>query len=101
MIRVIETLDNNKESIDNIIEEWLNTTLAGLDDNITYDNVDTTDPTYITFSYYYETDNDKIYLGEWDINYEDMINISDNEVINILNNISAEVDAVASTVIDE
>ena len=39
-----------------------------------------------------------IYLGQWDINYEDMINMSEKERINLLDNISAEVEASASDI---
>lgn len=110
MIRIIESIssDQNKMKLklkendsievdENLIDDWLNITLAGLDDNIIYDNVDLSTPSMITFEYYYNIgDMNPIYLGQWDINYEDMINMSEKERINLLDNISAEVEAAVS-----
>lgn len=110
MIRIIESISSNQNKMklklkendsievdENLIDDWLNITLAGLDDNIIYDNVDLSTPSMITFEYYYNIgDMNPIYLGQWDINYEDMINMSEKERINLLDNISAEVEAAVS-----
>ena len=112
MIRIIESISNDQNKMklklkennsieidENLIDDWLNITLAGLDDNIIYDNVDLSTPSMITFEYYYNIgDMNPIYLGQWDINYEDMINMSEKERINLLDNISAEVEASASDI---
>ena len=97
MIRIIESISSNQNKMklklkennsievdENLIDDWLNITLAGLDDNIIYDNVDLSTPSMITFEYYY--------------NIEDMINMSEKERINLLDNISAEVEASASDI---
>ncbi len=114
MIRVIETIDNdienkmtlvlkeNDSKVDvDLINDWFSTTLAGLDDNIVFDDINYDDLDNVTASYYYTDDNnDSIYLGEWDINYNDMINTSNVDRVKILDNISAEVEASASGIID-
>lgn len=113
MIRVIETIDNdienkmklelkeNDSKVDvNLIIDWFSTTLAGLDDNIAVDDINYDDLNSVTANYYYYVDGDSIYLGEWDINYNDMINMSDVDRVKILDDISAEVEASASGIID-
>ena len=108
MVRIIEEFENNE--LKNLngstttydqeqdIVEWLNITLAGLDDSIFYDNVDLSDfPYYITVEYYVTDENNvNNYIGTWDLNYDDLKSMSDNEVMNYLDDISSEVDAAAS-----
>nr|DAW34188.1 MAG TPA: hypothetical protein [Caudoviricetes sp.] len=115
MIRIIESIDNdienkmtlelkeNDSKVDvDLINDWFSTTLAGLDDNIIFDDINYDDLNNVTANYYYYSDNDdNIYLGEWDINYNDMINMSDVDRVKILDNISAEVEASASGIIDD
>ena len=90
MIRIIESIDNdienkmtlelkeNDSKVDiDLINDWFSTTLAGLDDNIVFDDINYDDLNNVTANYYYSDNDDNIYLGEWDINYNDMINMSD------------------------
>lgn len=114
MIRIIESIDNdienkmtlelkeNDSKVDiDLINDWFSTTLAGLDDNIVFDDINYDDLNYVTANYYYSDNDDNIYLGEWDINYNDMINMSDVDRVKILDNISAEIEASASGIIDD
>lgn len=114
MIRIIESIDNdienkmtlelkeNDSKVDiDLINDWFSTTLAGLDDNIVFDDINYDDLNNVTTNYYYSDNDDNIYLGEWDINYNDMINMSDVDRVKILDNISAEVEASASGIIDD
>lgn len=108
MIRILESLDDIEHKVncelkeevnivdETIVDDWLNITLAGLDDRIVYKDVDTSTPDMITVDYYFLDDEDEIYLGQWDINYEEMINLSEVDKVKILDNISAEVEASAS-----
>lgn len=114
MIRIIESIDNdienkmtlelkeNDSKVDvDLINDWFSTTLAGLDDNIVFDDINYDDLNNVTANYYYSNNDDNIYLGEWNINYNDMINMSDVDRVKILDNISAEVEASASGIIDD
>lgn len=106
MIKILEDINALKETVEStkvneqILNDWLGITLAGLDDNIVFDDIDYTDPNYITVKYYYKDGNDSMYLGEWNIDYNEMINMSDVDRVKILDNISAEVEASASDIVD-
>ena len=111
MIRIVEEIENDKElklkddvnssQLDNQINDYLGITLAGLNDNIYFTSIDTSDYPYITFEYYVNDKGEDIYLGSWDFNIDDLNNMSDNERINYLDNISAEVMASASNFIED
>ena len=106
MIKILEDINTLKETVEStkvdedVVKDWLGITLAGLDDNIVFDDIDYTDPNYITVKYYYTDHNDSMYLGEWNIDYNEMINMSDVDRVKILDNISAEVEASASGIVD-
>lgn len=105
MIRILENVENsNTNNInENDIEKYLDITLAGLNDNINYQSVDTSEFPYVTVEYYFfdEDQSEDIYLGTWDFDFDLLKNMSENDRIMYLDTISAEVDAAAVDFIDD
>lgn len=122
MIRVLEDINNkqfnielkehnndtklhNDRSMETEVDDCLGITLAGLNDDIYFTNVDSSEYPFVTAEYYVKDQNndtyDDIYLGTWDFDFDKIKAMSKIDKIKYLDNISSEVDAAASDYVSE
>lgn len=121
MIRVLEDINNKPfnielkenddknlytdKSMETEVNDCLGITLAGLNDNIYFNNVDMSEYPYVTVEYYVKDQDDDtyddIYLGTWDFDFDEINAMSEIDKVKYLDNISSEVDAAASDYISE
>lgn len=121
MIRVLEDINNKHfnielkesddkklytdKSMETEIDNCLGITLAGLNDDIYFTNVDSSEYPFVTAEYYVKDQDDDtyddIYLGTWDFDFDEINAMSETDKVKYLDNISSEVDAAASDYISE
>lgn len=121
MIRVLEDINNKHfnielkenddkklytdKSMETEVDNYLGITLAGLNDDIYFTNVDLSEYPFVTAEYYVKDQDDNtyddIYLGTWDFDFDEINAMSETDKVKYLDNISSEVDAAASDYISE
>lgn len=121
MIRVLEDINNKHfnielkenddkklytdKSMETEVDNYLGITLAGLNDDIYFTNVDLSEYPFVIAEYYVKDQDDNtyddIYLGTWDFDFDEINAMSETDKVKYLDNISSEVDAAASDYISE
>lgn len=93
------------KSMETEVDNCLGVTLAGLNDDIYFTNVDSSEYPFVTAEYYVKDQDDDpyddIYLGTWDFDFDEINAMSEIDKVKYLDNISSEVDAAASDYISE
>lgn len=93
------------KSMETEVDNCLGITLAGLNDDIYFTNVDSSEYPFVTAEYYVKDQDDDtyddIYLGTWDFDFDEINAMSETDKVKYLDNISSEVDAAASDYISE